>query len=126
LKSQDAATGRVIVLLVEDEVLLRTTAAMLIEEAGFEAVEAANADDAIRILEGRSDIQIVFTDIQMPGSMDGIKLAAFVRDRWPPIELIITSALFSVQDGALPDRSIFLPKPYNFEVVVAMLQRLAA
>jgi CheY-like chemotaxis protein len=63
----------------------------MVEKAGFEAIEAIDADEAIRILESRNDIRAVFTDIQMPGSMDGLKLARAVRDRWPPVALIVTS-----------------------------------
>ncbi len=80
-----------VVLVVEDEPILRMMAVDLVERAGFEAVEAAGSNDAIRILETRPDIRVVFTDIDMPGGLDGMKLAAAIRDRWPPIELIITS-----------------------------------
>jgi CheY-like chemotaxis protein len=72
-----------VVLIVEDEFLLRMGAVDMIAAAGFEAVEAANADQAIKILEARRGITVVFTDIQMPGSMDGLKLARAVRGRWP-------------------------------------------
>jgi len=75
---------RAVILVVEDELLIRMNAVEMIEEA-FEVVEAGNADEAIVILEGRLDVAVVFTDIQMPGSMDGLKLAAVVRLRWPPI-----------------------------------------
>ena len=74
-----------VILIVEDEFLLRLDSAETIEHAGFEVIQAANADEAIAILRTRPDIHVVFTDIQMPGSMDGLKLARFVRDRWPPI-----------------------------------------
>jgi CheY-like chemotaxis protein len=114
-----------VVLIVEDEPILRMNAVDFIEEAGFQVVEAADADEAIQILERRPDIRIVLTDIQMPGSMDGLKLAAFVRNRWPPIELIITSARY-VLDRDLPERGVFLPKPYSPRTVVEILQRLAA
>ncbi|MET0246935.1 MAG: response regulator, partial [Sphingomonas sp.] len=76
------------VLVVEDEPLQRMLAVDLVEDAGFVAIEAENADIAILTLGHRSDIQAVFTDIDMPGSIDGLKLAACVRDRWPPIEII--------------------------------------
>jgi len=86
-----SAVGRPVVLIVEDESLLRISAAEMIADAGYDVVEAGSADEAIAILEARADIHIVFTDIQMPGSMDGLKLARFVRDRWPPIKLVATS-----------------------------------
>src|SRR5258707_15153422 len=81
---------RPVVLIVEDEFLLRMDAVDMIAAAGFEVGEAANADDAIEILESRRDITVVFTDIQMPGSMDGLKLAHAVRGRWPPIKIVAT------------------------------------
>ena len=78
-------SGRPVVLIVEDEFLLRIDAVDMIAAAGFEVVEAGNADEAIEILEARRDITVVFTDIQMPGSMDGLKLARAIRGRWPPM-----------------------------------------
>jgi two-component system, response regulator PdtaR len=80
-----------VILIVEDQFLLRLDSAELIENAGFEVIQAGNADEAIAILKARPGIQIVFTDIQMPGSMDGLKLAQFVRDRWPPIKIVAKS-----------------------------------
>ncbi len=122
----EAAPARTVVLIVEDEPLLRMIAVEMVEAAGFVALEAARADDAIRILEQRSDIRIVFTDIDMPGSMDGLKLAAAIRGRWPPVELIVTSGQTIVQQAALPERGVFLPKPYREHEVVELLHRLAA
>jgi CheY-like chemotaxis protein len=77
------AARRPVVLIVEDEFLIRSHAAQIIEDAEFDVLEASNADEAISILEARSDIAVLFTDIQMPGSMDGLKLAAAVKGRWP-------------------------------------------
>jgi two-component system, response regulator PdtaR len=79
----------------------------MIGEAGFDVVEAGNADEAIAILEARPDIHVVFTDIQMPRSMDGLKLAEFVRGRWPPIKIAATSGLVSVGKDDLPEGSRF-------------------
>jgi CheY-like chemotaxis protein len=117
---------RVVVLVVEDELLIRLHAVEMIEEAGFEAVEAANADEAIRILESREDISIVFTDIHMPGSIDGLKLAHAVRDRWPPIKIIVTSGHAAVQQGALPAGGRFFSKPYQPSEIAQALYELAA
>lgn len=89
-------------------------------------IQAANADEAIAILKARSDIHVVFTDIQMPGSMDGLKLARFVRDRWPPIKIVATSGRVRVGEVDLPSGSIFLPKPYRGDQVVATLRELTA
>ena len=91
---------RVIILVVEDDFLWRMDAVQMIEEAGFDVLEAANADEAIPILETRSDINVIFTDINMPGSMDGLKLAHAVKGRWPPIKIIATSGHVEVKDEA--------------------------
>ena len=92
--------------------------------AGFDVVEAANADDAIEILEVRRDIAVVFTDIQMPGSMDGLKLARAVRGRWPPIKIVATSGLVDVGEKDLPEGGRFLAKPYSPERTRRVLREL--
>ena len=79
------------VLIVDDEALLRMYAAAVLDDAGYDSVQASNAGDAISVLESRTDIDIVFTDIEMPGGIDGHKLAQVIRDRWPPVKLILTS-----------------------------------
>lgn len=117
---------KAVVLVVEDEPLLRMMAADLVEEAGFDVLEASNADEAIAILEVRADIRIVFTDVDMPGSMDGIKLAAAIRGRWPPVELIVTSGHHRVADLTLPERGVFFEKPYDRRTVMAAMRRMAA
>jgi CheY-like chemotaxis protein len=101
------------VLIVEDEPLVRIGAVNLIEDAGFEVIEAASADEAIGILECRSDVRVVFTDIHMPGSMDGLKLAHAVRNRWPPIRIIVTSGRDLIAEQVLPEGGRFFAKPYN-------------
>ncbi len=101
------------VLIVEDEPLVRLGAVRAIEDAGFEVIEAANADEAIRILENRGDIRVVFTDVHMPGSIDGLKLAHAVRNRWPPIRIIVTSGHGPVSEQDLPDGGRFFAKPYD-------------
>jgi DNA-binding NtrC family response regulator len=120
------SSKKAVVLIVEDEPAIRVWAAMTVEDAGFGVLEAANADEAVRILEARTDIRIVFTDVDMPGSMDGIKLAAAVRGRWPPIEIIVTSGYRSVKEEELPERAVFIPKPYDPDQIVETLHRLAA
>jgi DNA-binding NtrC family response regulator len=111
-----------IVLVVEDEPILRMHAVAVVEDARFEAIEASNADEAIAILESRNDIRIVFTDVDMPGSMDGLRLAAAVRGRWPPIEFIVTSGHVNVRTEDMPVRGVFLPKPYDPHKVAKTLQ----
>ena len=112
-----------VVLVVEDEFLLRMDAVDMIESAGFSVVEAADADAAIEILEARNDIAVIFTDIQMPGSMDGLKLARAVRGRWPPIKIIATSGVH-VGETDLPEGGRFLPKPYSSAQIARMLRQL--
>ena len=124
--ASDPSFRKAVVLIVEDDALIRMLVADSAEDAGFEVLEAANADEAVRILESRSDIRIIFTDIDMPGFMDGVRLAAVVRSRWPPIEIILTSGYRKIGDGDLPDRSVFIPKPYAHVGVVATLRRLIA
>jgi two-component system, response regulator PdtaR len=113
------------VLIVEDEPLLRMAAVDMVTEVGFDVVEAGNADEAIAILESQPDIHIVFTDIQMPGSMDGIKLLAYVRRRWPPIKLVTTSGRVTLQEGELPEGAVFISKPYTLSGLSAVLLGLA-
>jgi CheY-like chemotaxis protein len=117
-------SGRPVVLIVEDEFLLQVDAADMIAAAGFEVVEAGNADEAIEILEARWDITVIFTDIQMPGSMDGLKLARAVRGRWPPIKIVATSGHSNVREADLPEGGWFLRKPYSPMQVTGLLREL--
>jgi CheY-like chemotaxis protein len=125
LRMSDCTTKRPVVLVVEDDFLIRMNAAEMIADAGFDVVEAASADEAIVILEDRLDITVVFTDIQMPGSMDGLKLAAAIRGRWPPIRIIATSGLVDVRQDEIPEGGRFLPKPYSPEQIIRTLRELA-
>jgi CheY-like chemotaxis protein len=113
------------VLIVEDEPLVRMSAVKIIEDAGFEVVEAASADEAMRILECRSDIRVVFTDIHMPGSMDGLKLAHAVRNRWPPIKIIVTSGRDLITKQDLPEGGRFFAKPYDPIEITGVLRKWA-
>ena len=94
-----------VVLVVEDDPLLRMLAVEVVEEAGFIAIEARDADEAVILLESRIDIALLFTDINMPGSMDGLKLAHAVRDRWPPIKILVVSGKRQLQSSDLPSNS---------------------
>ena len=115
-----------VVLIVEDEFLIRMDAVDMIRSGGFEVVEAQDADEAIQILERRTDISVVFTDIHMPGSMDGLKLAAAVRGRWPPIKIVATSGRAKLSVDDLPSGSRFLRKPYSTREVVSTLREVAS
>jgi two-component system, response regulator PdtaR len=106
----DPRTLNIAVLIVEDEPLIRMGAVSLLEDAGFAVHEAGRADAAIRILELHKEIRLIFTDINMPGSMDGLKLAHYVRGRWPPVKIIVTSGHVRVSEDSLPAGAVFLPK----------------
>lgn len=118
--------GRAVVLVVEDSVVIRMSAVDLIRSAGYEALEAGDADEAISILESRSDIDLVFTDVQMPGTMDGIKLSHYIRDRWPPVKLIVASGNAIVEESNLPQGSRFFSKPYDDGSITDAIARLLA
>lgn len=113
-----------VVLVVEDELMLRMRAVDIVQDAGFEPIEAISADEAIKILESRDDISVLFTDIQMPGSMDGLKLAHVTHARWPHIKIILVSGQIAVTDDDKPDDSRFFPKPLEIEQMIVELQRM--
>ena len=118
--------ARPVILIVEDDALVLLDAADMIQSAGYDVLEASNADEAIKILESRSDIEVIFTDIEMPGSMNGLRLAEAVRGRWPPIKIIATSGHFQKGNVTLPSGGWFLPKPYTSEQVTTALREVRA
>jgi CheY-like chemotaxis protein len=119
--------NRAVILVVEDDPIIRMGALQLVFDAGFEALEADNADEAIRILEARSDIHLVFTDVGMPGTMDGIKLAHYIRQRWPLVKLIVASGKHILDESHLPVGARFFSKPYSDKTIVgAMMGMLSA
>jgi CheY-like chemotaxis protein len=105
-----------VVLVVEDESLVRACALDMVAAAGFEAISAADADEAIQLLESRNDIRAVFTDIQMPGSMDGLRLVRVVRSRWPPVALIVTSGQRGLSAADLPPAAGFYQSRTNIHI----------
>lgn len=113
-----------VVLVVEDEFLIRLDMLDMLEAAGFATIEAANADEAIRILESRDDIRIVVTDIDMPGSMDGLMLAHAVREKWPPVKLVLVSGKRTLGRDELPEGALYYAKPYNIDEVTDGIRRL--
>ncbi len=119
-----------VVLVVEDHPLIRLNALELVCTAGFEGVGATNADEAIRILEARPDIRLVFTDVEMPGTMDGLKLVHYIRGRWPAVHLIVASGRAIIEESQLPSGSKFFTKPYSdhniIEAMTRMLPSMAA
>lgn len=110
-----------LVLVVEDEPLIRMDTVGMIEDAGYEVIEASDADQAIILLEARTDIRVVFTDIEMPGSMDGLKLIHAIRKRWPPIVLILASGRLTPLVSDMPSDTVFLSKPYRESQLLAVL-----
>jgi two-component system, response regulator PdtaR len=113
-----------VILIVEDDPLLRMLAVEFVEEAGFEMLEAGDADQAIAILESHSEIAVLFTDINMPGSMDGLELALMVSNRWPAIAILIASGHVRLPLADLPPNGRFLGKPYRAEAIIAELHSL--
>ena len=124
MRSTPAGKSLPVVLVVEDEPLLRILAVEVVEEAGFTAIEASDADEAVILLESRTDITLLFTDINMPGSMDGLKLAHAVRDRWPPIKILVVSGKKRLQSSDLPSNSCFVGKPYQASALVEELRSM--
>lgn len=113
------------ILVVEDEPLIRLGIVSLIEEEGYDAREAGSAADAIRAIEQDPDIRLVITDVDMPGSMDGVRLAHFVRDRWPPIQLIVISGKVDASVAQLPPGARFFSKPYPETSLLSAVRELS-
>ncbi len=100
------------VLVVEDEPFVRMLGADVLESAGFNVIEACSADEALSVLASRSDVCVVFTDVEMPGSLDGLDLAWRIHERWPQIGVVLTSGRRMIEAQAMPDQDAFVPKPY--------------
>jgi len=107
------------ILVVEDEALIRMISADVLADAGFRVLEAENADEAIDILKGAEHVRLVFTDIRMPGCMDGLELAAFVHAHWPDVRLVVTSGHTVIPDSQIPHGGRFVSKPYDLTRLVA-------
>jgi len=116
--------GAAVVLVVEDDLLLRMRAVDMVEEAGFTSVEAVDADEAVAILESRSDIALLLTDIQMPGSLDGLKLAHAVHARWPQIKIILVSGQLTPTATDIPVDSRFFAKPIESGAMIAVMRTM--
>jgi two-component system, response regulator PdtaR len=118
--------GKAVVLVVEDSTIIRMGAIDLVLAAGYEALQASDADEAIAILESRGDVDLVFTDVHMPGTMDGIRLSHYIRDRWPPVKLIVASGAAILAESSLPAGSSFFSKPYDDHTIIQAISRLLA
>lgn len=115
-----------VALVVEDEPLVRTLAAEILMDAGYRVFEACNASEAMEILSERSDVHIVVTDIEMPGTMDGVALAATIHDRWPGIVTVVNSGRVKPDAGSLPAGTGFIAKPYRAEELVGQITQMVA
>lgn len=117
----------IVVLVVEDEPLVRMSAVDMVEDAGFVALEAPTADDAMALIErGGAEVRVIFTDIDMPGSMDGLGLAWLVRGRWPEIRIIVASGHRIVAPDDLPQGAAFFTKPYDCDEIAETMRRMLA
>ncbi|WP_432254392.1 response regulator [Limimaricola sp. AA108-03] len=113
------------VLVVEDEPLIRMEAIDMMEEAGFRVFDAGSADEAVALMERHEEIGILFTDVDMPGAMNGLGLAAHVRDHWPQVFIVIASGVINIDTTALPEGCSVYPKPYPTNQILAELKRVA-
>ena len=116
-------TARISVLVVEDEPLLRLYIADELIDAGFDVIEAGNAAEALDLLDTHSPIAAMFTDVDMPPAMDGLDLAAVVRERWPAMSIVVTSGHRDVSSKEMPDDAVFFGKPYLATDVAQALRR---
>jgi CheY-like chemotaxis protein len=117
------AKPRHVVLIVEDEPFVRLTGADLLAEAGFEVLEAGNADEALRILEATPEVRVVFSDVEMPGSLDGLGLARNIRQRWPGTGIVLTSG-HCIRAETIPREGRFLAKPYDGQALVRQIEEI--
>ena len=113
-----------VVLIVEDDFLVRIFADEIAVEAGFNSLAAADADEAIRILQNRTDVRVVLTDMNLPGYLDGLELAHAIQHRWPSIQIVVTSGMMRPAANELPEHSHFVPKPYDFSRLTGFLREL--
>ena len=116
-------TGPATVLVVEDEALIRMHAADSLEDCGYRVLEAGDADEALRILEEHGEVDVLFTDVNMPGAIDGLELAGIVHDRCPRLGLIITSGRGTPDPARLPLSSIYIAKPYRPHQLAAAVEK---
>jgi two-component system, response regulator PdtaR len=121
-----ARAHRPAILIVEDDPIIRWSGAETLMEAGFEVLEAGNAAEALRLLENHGAVRVLFTDVDMPGKMDGLELARIAAHRWPCIHIIVASGRREPQMRQMPDNGRFIPKPYMPEQIVRDIDELLA
>lgn len=115
-------TPAAVILLVEDEPLVRMLGMDVLEEAGFAVVEAVDAREALAQLEAHPEVDILFTDVQMPGDLDGVQLARIVHDQRPDVRLVVASGHARLSADDLPDNGRFVPKPYRPDELVGVMR----
>lgn len=125
-KVAKSSADPVTILVVEDEALVRMVSADILSEAGYRVLEAQNADEAVAILEGADHVELMFTDIRMPGQMDGLELATFVHANWPAVRLLVTSGHCIMPDSDLPNGGQFVRKPYNLKELVSQIRHIVS
>jgi two-component system, response regulator PdtaR len=113
-----------VVLLVEDEPLVREFEIDVLQDAGFRVLEARSADEAFDMLRGRPDVRIVFTDVDMPGSLNGFEFARLVHQGWPEVGILVSSGKMAPRDGDLPEGAAFIAKPYRPDELVQQLHKV--
>jgi CheY-like chemotaxis protein len=109
------------VLIVEDEPIVRMYEAEIAEGAGFITLQASNADDALEKLSRPEAVQILLTDVNMPGGVDGLTLASMVRERWPQIKVVVVSAYVDSAKPEFPSGIAYLHKPFTHEELIDAL-----
>ncbi|WP_262027089.1 response regulator [Microvirga sp. Mcv34] len=124
--SNQRPNGRPVILLVEDEPLLRFFVSDVLEEAGFEVIETGNAEEALTWLEVRDDVRVIFTDIQMPGSLNGLDLISCAHQRWPEVLVLVVSGGIRPSAAELPEGGRFVAKPYEESLVLGHLREMVA
>ena len=122
MKPRAPVLSRPVVLLVEDEPLVRTLQVDILREAGFWVLEAQDADEAFEILKRRPDVRAVLTDVDMPGSLDGFEFARLVHQGWPQAGVIVISGKTAPAEGDLPASAVFAAKPVRPAALVDLLR----
>lgn len=114
------------VLIVDDEVLVRMVGSDILADGGYRVLEAANAAEALECLQSGTEVMVLFTDVNMPGTPDGLGLANLVSNRWPQVKILVASGAVKPGRDDLPEKGLFLSKPYRAEDLLAFIGRLTA
>lgn len=126
MTAQPKAAPRPVILVVEDEPIVRLVARDILEDAGFEVLEADTADEAVGLLDGGAQVEVLFTDVHTPGNIDGLMLARMAGSRWPGLRVAVTSGRARPCEGELPRGVMFVPKPYRADELAGAAQMLAS